>query len=300
MRLRRGQSVQSVAKNPLSALRPQKIPPAYPLCYNLPDYPIPGFSLSHSGRGQGEGEYAQPLLYSKGLPLTNLIALIPAYNEAARITPVIQGALAHLPVLVVDDGSRDATSQVAGAAGASVLRQEPNQGKGAALKAGFRRALAEGCDAVLTLDADGQHDPAEIPAFLEAYRTRSPDLLIGARDFSRMPFSRRFANTSGQALFSWAVGRPIRDNQSGYRLISRRLLEATLQSTLGGFEFEVDMIVICVQHGFALDWVPIRTIYGDERSHISPLKHVSRFLQLVWHTRRLMRTAPPHLSGEQP
>ena len=218
-----------------------------------------------------------------------LLTLIPAHNEAPRIEPVIHGALAHLPVLVVDDGSTDNTAEVARAAGAQVLTQTPNQGKGAALKAGFRRALELGSEAVLTLDADGQHDPAEIPNFLAAYAERSPDLLIGARDFTKMPPVRRFANTSGRALFSWALGQPIADNQSGYRLVSRRLIEAALQSPLSGFEFEVEMVVLCVRRGFRLDWTPIRTIYGDEHSHISPLKHTARFLSLVLQTRRAMR-----------
>ncbi len=218
-----------------------------------------------------------------------LLTLIPAHNEAPRIEPVIRGALAHLPVLVVDDGSTDNTADVARAAGAQVLTQTPNQGKGAALKAGFRRALELGSEAVLTLDADGQHDPAEIPSFLAAYRQRSPDLLIGARDFTKMPPVRRFANTSGRALFSWALGQPIADNQSGYRLVSRRLIEAALQSSLSGFEFEVEMVVLCVRRGFRLDWTPIRTIYGDERSHISPIKHTTRFLSLVLQTRKAMR-----------
>jgi glycosyltransferase involved in cell wall biosynthesis len=222
-----------------------------------------------------------------------MIALIPAHNEAPRITPVITAARQHLPVLVVDDGSTDDTIAMARAAGADVLAQNPNQGKGAALKAGFRRALDEGCDAVLMLDADGQHDPAEIPAFLATQAAQPHDLLIGARDFSHMPFSRRLANTLGQGLFSWALGQPIRDNQSGYRLVSRRLIEASLQSKLGGFEFEVDMIVICTQRGWALGWVPIRTIYGAEKSHISPLKHIGRFLRLVWQTRQAVRSAPP-------
>lgn len=218
-----------------------------------------------------------------------LLTLIPAHNEAPRIEPVIRGALAHLPVLVVDDGSTDNTAVVARAAGAEVLVQTPNQGKGAALKAGFRRALELGSAAVITLDADGQHDPAEIPNFIAAYQQRSPDLLIGSRDFTKMPPVRRFANTSGRALFSWALGQPIADNQSGYRLVSRRLIEAALQSSLSGFEFEVEMVVLCVRRGFRLDWTPIRTIYGDERSHISPLKHTARFLSLVFQTRKAMR-----------
>ena len=108
-----------------------------------------------------------------------VLVLIPAYNEAASIANVVRGARAHLPVLVVDDGSADDTTQAAELAGASVLRQVPNQGKGAALKAGFRWAIEHGYPAVLTLDADGQHDPAEIPIFLTAYHQQQADLVIG-------------------------------------------------------------------------------------------------------------------------
>src|SRR5690554_3421721 len=113
-----------------------------------------------------------------------IFALIPAHNEEGRIQPVIQGALLHLPVLVVDDGSQDNTAGAARSTGAEVLRQAPNQGKGAALRLGFRHLLESGCEAVITLDADGQHDPAEIPKFLAAYQAGKPDLIIGVRDFS--------------------------------------------------------------------------------------------------------------------
>ena len=219
----------------------------------------------------------------------NSLALIPAYNEAARITPVIRGALAHLPALVVDDGSRDETVAVAEAAGATVLRQVPNQGKGAALRAGMRWALEHGCDTVVTLDADGQHDPAEIPAFLDAYTATRADLIIGARDFGQMPAVRRVSNTFGRWSFSWALGQPVQDNQSGYRLLSRRMMEAVLDSNEQGFEFEVEMIVTCVQRGYALGWVPIRTIYAGETSHIDPLTHARNWVRLVRETRRKMR-----------
>ena len=222
----------------------------------------------------------------------NILAVIPAHNEASRISPVIQTALIHLPVLVIDDGSTDNTAAISRAAGAEVQIQTPNQGKGKALKTGFQHALDHNYDAVLTLDADGQHDPAEIPAFLEAYAERDGDLIIGSRDFSKMPFSRRFANTSGKVLFSRALGRTIHDNQSGYRLVSRRLVQAALASPQSGFEFEVDMVVICVRNGWRLDWVPIRTIYGNQSSHISPLKHTGRFLHLVWKTYRQVRSSP--------
>jgi glycosyltransferase involved in cell wall biosynthesis len=219
-----------------------------------------------------------------------VLALIPAYNEAARVAEVVTGARGHLPVLVVDDGSTDDTAVCAEEAGADVLRQVPNRGKGVALQAGFVYALDEGYEAVLTLDADGQHDPAEIPQFLDVYATRHTDLIIGARDFRHMPPIRRLSNTVGRWSFSWAMGQPIRDNQSGYRLISRRLLEALLASSETGFEFEVEMIVICIQRGFRLDWVPIRTIYAGEGSHIQPWYHTVNFFRMVWQTRRSTRS----------
>jgi glycosyltransferase involved in cell wall biosynthesis len=218
-------------------------------------------------------------------PTSNrVLALIPAYNEAQRIAQVVKGTLAYLPALVVDDGSTDKTAAQAEASGAIVLRQTPNQGKGAALRTGFRWALTENYDAILTLDADGQHDPAEIPKFLDT--THHADLIIGARDFSQMPPVRRLANSLGRWSFSWALGQPVRDNQSGYRLISRRLVEAALASSEQGFEFEVEMIVICVQNGFRLEWVPVRTIYAGEASHIDPWQHVVNFLQMVWRTKQ--------------
>src|SRR5450759_2751470 len=96
-----------------------------------------------------------------------IMVLIPAHNEQEHITAVVAAARRYLPVLVIDDGSQDDTSALAGAAGAQVLRQIPNQGKGAALLTGFRACLEQGCQALVTLDGDGQHDPDEIPRFLE-------------------------------------------------------------------------------------------------------------------------------------
>jgi glycosyltransferase involved in cell wall biosynthesis len=216
-----------------------------------------------------------------------ILALIPAYNEAQRVAKVVENVFLHLPVLVVDDGSADDTAGQAKAAGATILLQNPNQGKGAALQAGFRWAVTEGYEAVITLDADGQHDPAEIPLFLKSYQTRRADLIIGQRDFSRMPSVRRLANWLGRLGFSWAVGQPIPDNQSGYRLISRRLMVVLLDDNIeGGFEFEVEMITLCVRRGFVLAWVPIQTIYAGESSHINPIQHTKKFLHLLWRTRQ--------------
>ena len=219
------------------------------------------------------------------------MALVPAYNEATRIEPVISGARNHLPVLVIDDGSSDKTADVARSAGATVLSQSPNQGKGAALRAGFALALSDGYDAVITLDADGQHDPSEIPEFLIAYNENGADLIIGKRNFDTMPPIRRLANTLGGKTFSWAMRQSVPDNQSGYRLLSRRLMQALTESEEQGFEFELEMIVTCVRLGYILDSVPIRTIYAGESSHIDPVHHLTNFLRVAWQTRRRSKPA---------
>ena len=225
--------------------------------------------------------------------MADILALIPAFEEGPRVAGVVLGATAHLPVLVVDDGSSDDTALRAEKAGAAVIVQRPNQGKGAGLRAGFAWALGHEFDAVVTLDADGQHDPAEIPAFLETLERTGADLIIGRRDFSRMPPVRRLANRLGGVALSWAAGREIPDNQSGYRLLSRRLIEAVAGSTESGFEYEIEMITTCIRAGYRLEWVPIRTIYAGEPSHIRPWRHFTSFVRMVRATRRAVRTPLP-------
>jgi glycosyltransferase involved in cell wall biosynthesis len=233
--------------------------------------------------------------------------LIPAYEEGPRVGAVVAAARRYLPVLVVDDGSTDDTAARAEAAGAVVLPQRPNRGKGAALRMGFGRAMEEGYDAVVTLDADGQHDPDEIPRFLAAFAGAAavessaggigavaatgprPELVIGRRDFGRMPPVRRLSNTVGGAAFSWAVGQTIHDNQSGYRLLGRRMMAAMIASHETGFELEVEMIAICVRRGWTLAWAPISTIYAGEPSHVRPVHHLRHFVRATRAARRLVR-----------
>ncbi len=219
-----------------------------------------------------------------------VMAVIPAYQAAPTLDTVVRTTAEHLPVVVVDDGSTDRTGVVAQAAGATVLRQPANQGKGAALRRGFSHALEAGVEAVLTLDADGQHDPACAPDFLAAWRTGGAPLIIGRRDFSQMPLSRRLANNLGTRVFSWAVGRHIEDNQSGYRLIARPLLPHLLASGEDGFEFEVEMITDAIRAGLEIDWVPIPTIYEQAGSHIRPVAHVVSFLRVARAARRSLGT----------
>ena len=221
--------------------------------------------------------------------MERILALVPGYQEGPRIAAVVEAARAYLPVVVVDDGSTDDTAAQAEAAGATVLVQRPNGGKGAALRAGFRHALADGAAAVVTLDADGQHDPAEIPRFLAAFEASHPELIIGRRDFGSMPPVRRLSNTVGGWVFSAAVGRHVADNQSGYRLIGRRLMTALLSSDESGFAFEVEMIARCIALGLPMSEVPIRTIYAGEPSHIKPWAHLTGFLRVSRDARRIVR-----------
>ncbi|MGD2166420.1 MAG: glycosyltransferase family 2 protein [Anaerolineae bacterium] len=221
----------------------------------------------------------------------SILALIPAWNEGTLLGPVVRAAREHLPVLVVDDGSEDDTAAVAARAGASVVSHSENRGKGVALMTGFDWALSHGYDGVLTLDADGQHDPGDIPTFLEAYRDRSWDLIIGRRDFSKMPFPRGYTNPFGSWLLSLALKESIPDNQSGFRLHDRELL-AAMDLNTAGFELEVEVIIEAVCHEMRIGWVDIRTIYDvDKTSYFHPVKDSARFLRMVWYAWRRRRAA---------
>lgn len=221
----------------------------------------------------------------------DLLVLIPAHNEKQNIAAVVSSARKYLPVLVVDDGSTDETARLAENAGARVIRQSPNQGKGIALLAGFRIALKSSYEAVITLDGDGQHDPAEIPKFMAAFQDHPAGLIIGQRNFTEMPLIRQLANSLGRILFSLSIGHPIADNQSGYRLINRELMNLMLADDEPGFEFEVDMVVLALKLNLGIGWVPIRTIYTGGASHIKPLPHLLNFLRICLKTFKAMHHA---------
>ncbi len=117
--------------------------------------------------------------------------------------------------------------------------------------------------------------------------------MIGYRDFRAMPALRRLANTLGRLTLQWALGTAIRDNQSGYRLVGRRVMEAMAGSVKSGFEFEVEMVATCVRRGWSIAWVPIRTIYAGEPSHIRNREHLANFLRTAWRIRRSAREPAP-------
>jgi glycosyltransferase involved in cell wall biosynthesis len=210
-----------------------------------------------------------------------IIALIPTYNEVRHIADVVVGALKYVTVVVIDDGSTDGSGAAAALAGAKVLSHPTNQGKGAALNTGFDYASERNVSAAITLDADGQHDPDEIPKFIDAFRMGKGDLIIGQRTFAQMPGIRQLGNRTGTWFLNRAMGQPIPDNQSGYRLLSRDVLR-TVRPTSTRFEAEVEILLRAKMAGFRIAWVPIRTIYADETSHYQPLRDSVLFMKMVW------------------
>ncbi len=221
----------------------------------------------------------------------NLCAIIPAYNEARRLTPVVQAVRQHLPaVLVVDDGSADDTAAVARAAGAQVVRLEPNQGKGRALEQGYAWALAQGFDACVTLDADGQHDPADIPGLLETYQRDQPAAVIGNRmaDVHDMPLVRKCTNWFMSWMLSRLMGQWVPDTQCGYRLIRCSAL-AGLTVESPRFAAESEILLELARRGHRIASAPVRTIYGDEKSKIHPVRDTIRFFSMVSRFRRKLR-----------
>jgi glycosyltransferase involved in cell wall biosynthesis len=217
-----------------------------------------------------------------------IIALVPAYNEERFIGDVVRGALQYLPVVVIDDGSTDRTAQVAEEAGARVIRHTVNSGKGVALNTGFDYAISQNADAAITLDADGQHDPDEIPLFIDAFRQEKGDIIIGKRDFSQMPGKNQFGNRVGTRLLTLAMGQPVPDNQSGYRLLSHPVMR-TCRPTSQRFEAEVEILLRAQLGGYRIAWVPIKTIYNEKVSHFRPIRDSALFLSMVnriWQARR--------------
>lgn len=194
-----------------------------------------------------------------------VIAVIPAFNEASRIGEVIQEALPHVDtVLVVDDGSADATAERAKAAGATVIRHMENSGAGAATMTGIEAARAMGADIVITLDADGQHDPRDIPLLLQPVKQGAADVVFANRfgQRNRIPFIRRLFNGMGNVVTFVATGRWVSDSQCGFKVFGPKAL-SQIDLRMSGFEFCTEIIRESVQHRWRTAEVPIKVIYSE-------------------------------------
>lgn len=216
--------------------------------------------------------------------------VIPAFNESATIRDIVVRALCEVDrIIVVDDGSDDGTSDALHGLPVTILRNPTNRGKAASLRRGMVRALGDGADSVLTLDADGQHQPEDIPRLVDAHLRNPQAIIVGARlhEKIRMPRVRYLANRFATFMIAWAAGYPISDSQSGFRLYPATLLSAIdiRNDHSPGFVFESAVLINAARIGVTSVAVGIPAIYhkGARVSHFRPV--VDAFLisrMVVW------------------
>jgi glycosyltransferase involved in cell wall biosynthesis len=218
-------------------------------------------------------------------------AVIPAFNEAGSIAAVIDGVRPFVDcVIVVDDGSRDATAERARAAGADVIAHETNRGKGHAVRAGLARVLDGGFTHVLLLDGDMQHLPQEAASLLAEAERSGAEVVLGERRFNRdrMPASRYHANRIGSRVLSWFVGVPVQDTQCGFRVFRVDALRP-LQLMATGYEIETEMLVKVRRRGGRVASVPVTAVYAGQTSKLRPLPDTTRTCFLAVYYRYLER-----------
>ncbi len=215
--------------------------------------------------------------------------VIPAFNAAGSIGKVLVEIKAVAPdcsVLVVDDGSTDGTAAVAASAaaagGISVLSYAENRGKGAALVTGLRHAKEKcGWEWAITLDADGQHAASDLEGFLSATPSLRTRILAGTRvrTGTRMPWHRRFSNASTTWLVSRLAGQPVFDAQCGYRAYCLEAIDVLPPA--GRFEWEAEALILAARAGYAIESIPVRTVYAGEGSHMNLVRDTLRFLRMA-------------------
>ncbi|MBU0743345.1 glycosyltransferase family 2 protein [bacterium] len=219
--------------------------------------------------------------------------ILPALNAASFVGPLLDEIRERQPdirALVVDDGSTDGTGDVARAHGAEIATHAQNRGKGAALLTGFQHALAAGWDWTFTMDADGQHLPAEMQSFLDAALSASFDIVVGTRmdATADMPWIRKATNVFTSRVVSRLAGCPIPDSQNGYRLLRVAVLDG-LETTTANYDFESEVLVRLARRGARIGSVPTAAVYGEQGSSIRPLRDTVRFFRLVYRLRREAR-----------
>jgi len=209
--------------------------------------------------------------------------VIPTYNEAKAIGSLIRKIRQQeLEVVVIDDGSRDNTAEIAKDNGAIVLRNQINEGKGASLIKGFHYAVSRDFDAVISMDGDGQHLPEEIPYFIRLATYSDSGIFIGNRmpKIKTMPYIRILTNKFMSWLISLVVKQNIPDTQCGFRLIKKGVLERINLRT-SKYETESETIIKASRLGFKIESIPIKTVYEGEKSQINPVIDTLRFIKFI-------------------
>jgi glycosyltransferase involved in cell wall biosynthesis len=221
-----------------------------------------------------------------------VVAVIAALNEGRHIREVVLGTRPHVDaIVVVDDGSTDDTAAAAEAAGAEVVRHPGNRGKGVAVRSGLDAVRGRGFTHVLLMDGDLQHRPSDVPRLVAAAGAGDADVIVGARSFDRaqMPASRYWSNVIGSWALGGLVGVPIRDTQSGFRLIRLAALER-LALTSTGYEIETEMLIRLARQGSTVREVPVALAYEGAPSKLRPVRDTTRTCLLALYYRFLCRS----------
>ena len=201
----------------------------------------------------------------------HICAVIPTYNNGGTVAEVVRGVLRQgLPVIVVDDGSTDGTQDALKGLDIKVLTHARNSGKGVALKTGLEEARRQGYRYALTIDADGQHDPLDIPALVAAAAPRT--LVIGSRNIAAegMSSGSTFANRFSNFWFTLQTARKLPDTQTGYRIYPLEDLPS-LKLLTARYEAELTLLVFSAWKGLKLVPVPVKVYYPEDRvSHFRP------------------------------
>ena len=218
----------------------------------------------------------------------NFAVVIPAYNESRTIRDIARRALKYSThVIIVDDGSTDDTAEQVRDLPLTLLQNRPNQGKAAAMWRGMKAALENGQKWVVTIDADGQHRPEDIPLFLQAAATNPNTIIIGSRlhDRETIPAKRYWANRFANFWIAWASGQPVSDSQSGFRLYPAGFLRQIDLDTSKekGFVFESEILIEAGWRGYRNMSVKIPAIYdtGLRESHFRSVKDIQLITNMV-------------------
>lgn len=218
------------------------------------------------------------------MDLKHIGVVIPAYNGEKTIGKLLSELIDYGfdkdNIIVVDDGSKDDTPQIAKSYGARVIRNEKNVGKGWALSLGFNIARADNLKKVFTLDADGQHKPSHVYSFLK-FKDHY-DLVLGVRclNSSPMPILRRLVNRTTSLVISLLSKRYIPDVQSGYRLIDLKIFDKVNLKTKN-FQTESELVYKTIRHNYQVGFVPITAVYNSEKSYIEPMLDTVRFINMA-------------------
>jgi glycosyltransferase involved in cell wall biosynthesis len=217
--------------------------------------------------------------------MINFLVIIPAFNAEKEIEKTLNRVFSIIrdprKIVLIDDGSEDATSSIAKKRGVVLLQHKENCGKGFALKTGFNYAIQHNIQWVFTLDADNQHDPTQIPIFLEKLQKNPVDLLIGKRriQIKNMPFDRYLSNQLTSLMLSVVCGYRIHDSQCGFRLINLEFFKR-IDLVSNRFETESELLIKYIKMGAKIVQVPIATIYAQEDSSIHRISDTYRFLKM--------------------